>query len=159
VNVSSLAGDGMKPVEASRGTAFEDLDNDGDIDAVIMNWRSPPTILRNMLRESGNSNHWLQLRLVGTKTNRGGVGARVIVIAGDLRQTDEVHSGRGYQSHWGSRLHFGLGRRDRVDRVEVRWIGGGTDIFEDVPVDRLATLVEGAGTTAFPFHHPPRPQR
>ena len=62
------------------------------------------------------------------KTNRDGVGARVRVVAGDLVQIDEVHSGRGYQSHFGSRLHFGLGKRDRVDRIEVRWIGGGTDV-------------------------------
>jgi enediyne biosynthesis protein E4 len=124
---------------------FEDLDNDGDIDVVILNSRERPTILRNLLQESGAKSHWLQIRLQGTSTNRDGVGARVKVWAGDLVQVDEVHSGRGYQSHWGSRLHFGLGLHDRVERIEVQWIGGGTEVLEDVAVDRLVTIREGGG--------------
>ena len=66
-------------------------------------------------------------------------------LAGDLVQIDEVHSGQGYQSHFGMRLHFGLGKHDRIDRLEVRWIGGGTELFEGVPVDRIVTLTEGTG--------------
>jgi len=140
VNVSNLAGDGMNVKVVGRGVAFDDLDNDGRIDVVILTSRGPPVILRN---ESPAGNHWLQVELQGVKTNRGGVGARVKVVAGDLAQSDEVHSGRGYQSHFGSRLHFGLGEREKVDRIEVRWIGGGTDVFENVAVDQLVTLVEG----------------
>ena len=143
VNVSSAAGDGLSPVKASRGTAFDDLDNDGDVDMVVLNSRDLPTVADNLLQESGQANHWLQIRLRGTKANRDSVGARVTVAAGDLRQMDEVHSGRGYQSHWGSRLYFGLGERDHVDRIEVRWIGGGKDIMENVPVDRLLIITEG----------------
>ena len=86
----------------------------------------------------------MQIRLRGTKTNRDGVGARVKVVAGDLTQIDEVHSGRGYQSHYGTRLHFGLGKHRSVDRIEVRWIGGGVDVFENVAVDRLVTITEGS---------------
>ena len=142
VNVSAEAGDGLLPVEASRGTAFDDLDNDGDVDAVVLNSRTRPTILRNMLQESHCSHHWIQVRLVGTRTNRGGVGAHVAVMAGGAQYLDEVHSGRGYQSHWGSRLHFGLGVCDRVERVEVRWIGGAVQVIEQVPVDRVLTIVE-----------------
>jgi len=127
---------------SSRGAAFDDLDNDGDIDVVILNSRREPTILRN---DTTNDNRWIQVRLRGTKTNRDGVGARVKVVAGDLTQIDEVHSGRGYQSHYGVRLHFGLGKRHRVDRIEVRWIGGGVDIVENVAVDRLVTITEGTG--------------
>ena len=145
VNVSDTSGDGLAPVASSRGAAFDDLDNDGDIDVVILNARDKPTILRNMLVERGSPNHWLQVRLCGVKTNRDGVGARVRLLAGDLALIDEVHSGRGYQSHWGLRLHFGLGRRSRVDRLEVRWIGGGVDVLEDLAVDRLLTVVEGRG--------------
>jgi hypothetical protein len=78
------------------------------------------------------------------KTNRDGIGARVEIVAGDLTQIDEVHSGRSYQSHYGTRLHFGLGRRDRVDRVEVRWIGGGIDRLQDVDADQRITIVEGS---------------
>ena len=66
-------------------------------------------------------------------------------MAGDLVQCDEVHSGRGYQSHFGSRLHFGLGRHERIDRIEVHWIGGGTDIVEQVVTDRIVTIREGSG--------------
>jgi hypothetical protein len=144
-NVSALCGEGMQVRMVGRGVALDDLDNDGRVDAVILSSRRPAVILRN---ESPPTNHWLQLRLLGTKTNRDGVGARVRVVAGDLVQTDEVHSGRGYQSHFGSRLHFGLGNRPRVDRIEVRWIGGGVDILEDVAVDRLATIAEGASQAA-----------
>ena len=68
----------------------------------------------------------------------------MIVTAGDLMQIDEVHSGRGYQSHYGTRLHFGLGWRDSVDRLEVRWIGGHVDVLENVAVDRLVTVTEGS---------------
>ena len=142
VNVSDSSGDGMDVKLSSRGTGFDDLDNDGDIDVVVLNSRREPTILRN---DSVNENHWIQVRLRGTKTNRDGVGARVKVVAGDLTQIDEVHSGRGYQSHHGMRLHFGLGPRQRVDRIEVRWIGGGTELLEDVDVDRLFTLKQGTG--------------
>ena len=140
VNVSSLAGDGMKVKIVGRGVALEDLDNDGRVDVVIVSSRRPAVVLRN---ESLSGNHWLELQLRGVKTNRDGVGARVKVVAGDLLQVEEVHSGRGYQGHFGSRLHFGLGQRGRVDRIEVRWIGGGVDVVDNVAVDRIATLVEG----------------
>jgi hypothetical protein len=143
VNVSEQCGDGLEPERVGRGAAFDDLDNDGDVDVVILNLGAKPTVLRNMLHESGCPHHWLQVRLQGVKTNRDGVGARVAVVAGDLIQVDEVHSGRGYQSHWGSRLHFGLGERNRVDRIEVRWIGGGVDVLENVAVDKLLTITEG----------------
>ncbi len=125
---------------SSRGAAFDDLDNDGDIDVVILNSRRQPTILRN---DSANENHWIQILLRGVKTNRDGVGARVKVVAGDLTQIAEVHSGRGYQSHYGMRLHFGLEARREVDRIEVRWIGGGVDIIEDIAIDRILTVTEG----------------
>ncbi len=140
VNVSGSSGDVSRLKLVARGIAFDDLDNDGRVDVVILNLRRPPTILRN---ESATGNHWLEIRLRGVKTNRDGVGARVKVVAGDLAQTAEVHSGRGYQSHYGSRLHFGLGKRDHVDRIEVRWIGGGVDVLENLAVDRQVTITEG----------------
>ena len=142
VDVSDTSGDGMSVELSSRGTGFADLDNDGDVDAVILNSRREPTILMN---ESQGGNHWLQIRLQGENTNRDGVGARVKVVAADLVQVDEVHSGRGYQSHHGMRLHFGLGPRERVQRIEVRWIGGGWEVFENVEVDRIVLLKQGTG--------------
>lgn len=83
--------------------------------------------------------------LQGTRTNRDGVGARVQVTAGDLTLVDEVHSGRGYQSHHGTRLPFALGPRTRIDRIEVRWLGGGTDRWQDLPADQRMRLVEQQG--------------
>ncbi|MGQ9574587.1 MAG: CRTAC1 family protein [Thermoguttaceae bacterium] len=147
VDVSSSSGDGLRVKSVGRGAAFEDFDNDGRIDVAILNSRRPARILRN---ETQTANHWLQIRLMGVKTNRDGVGARVKVVAGQLIQIDEVHSGRGYQGHFGSRLHFGLGKRDRVDRIEVRWLGGGVEILHDLAVDRLLTIIEGAASPEKP---------
>lgn len=141
VNISDRCGNGLAVKLSSRGAGLDDLDNDGDVDVVILNSRRGPTILRN---DSVSNNNWIQIRLRGTKANRDGVGSHVRVIAGDLTQIDEVHSGRGYQSHHGMRLYFGLGGRDRVDRIEVRWLGGGADILENVKVNRLVTISEGA---------------
>ncbi len=138
-NVSDSAGDGLKVKLSSRGIGLDDLDNDGDVDIVVLNSRREPTLLRN---DSPKPGHWLQITLRGVKSNRDGVGARVTVVAGDLTLVDEVHSGRGYQSHYGTRLHFGLGNRTHIDRVEVRWIGGGVDVFRNVKIDRRITLVE-----------------
>lgn len=138
-NVSQQCGDGLQVALSSRGAAFDDLDNDGDIDVVILNSRREPTILRN---DSHSGNHWIQVKLRGVKSNRDGVGARVTVVAGDLKLVDEVHSGRSYQSHFGSRLHFGLGKRDRVDRIEVNWIGGNRQVVEQPPINRIITITE-----------------
>lgn len=142
INVSEESGDGMRIKLSSRGAGFDDLDNDGDVDVVVMNSRREPTILRN---DSPSQGHWLQVRLRGIKSNRDGVGAHVTVNAGNLKLIDEVHSGRGYQSHYGTRLHFGLGQREHIESIEVRWIGGGTDIFRNIAADQVVVLVEGKG--------------
>jgi len=145
-NVTAAAGLGSAAFPHVKwGTGLVDFDNDGDVDIVILNQNAPPTIIKNILNERGSKNHWLQIRLRGVKSNRDGVGARVRVAAGNRVLVDEVHGGRGYQSHYGSRLHFGLGRRDKVDRIEVRWIGGGTDVLENVAADRLLTITEASG--------------
>jgi hypothetical protein len=140
VDASATSGEGMRVKRSSRGTAFGDLDNDGDIDVVVLNSRQEPTVLCN---QTPGTNHWLQLRLCGTRTNRDGVGARVRVTAGQLNQVAEVHSGRSYQSHYGSRLHFGLGSQARVDRIEIRWLGGQTQILENIDADQIIVITEG----------------
>jgi hypothetical protein len=144
VNITDKCGDGMKVKLSSRGAGFDDLDNDGDIDVVILNSRREPTILRN---DTENNNHWIQIYLKGVKSNRDGIGAHVKVVTKDLTQIDEVHSGRGYQGHHGMRLHFGLGEHEKADRIEVHWIGGEVDVLKDVLVNRLITITEGVKVT------------
>ncbi|MFZ9012145.1 MAG: ASPIC/UnbV domain-containing protein, partial [Anaerohalosphaeraceae bacterium] len=85
----------------------------------------------------------VQIRLKGVKTNQDGVGARVKVVSGDRVQIDEVHSGRSYQGHHGTTLHFGLGKHKTIDRIEVKWSGGPTDVLNDAAADQLITLTEG----------------
>jgi hypothetical protein len=145
VDVTDHSGDGMKVELSSRGAGFDDLDNDGDLDVVILNSRGQPTLLRN---DSPNQHHWIDLELRGKNTNRDAVGVRVEVVAGDLTQVDEVRSGRGYQSHFGSRLHFGLGGRSRVDQIRVHWPAIGqrkayVAVLEEVQAGRVIRIVEG----------------
>lgn len=143
VNASDQSGDGLLPKFSSRGAAFDDLDNDGDIDVVIQNARSEPTVLRN---DSPKGNHWLQLDLKGTKSNRMAIGARVTVTTAGTTQIDEVHSGRSYQSDFGKRLHFGLRSHRKIDKVQVRWPQGSTEDFLNLEADRLITILEGSSS-------------
>ena len=141
INVTQQAGDGMQVKLSSRGAAFDDLDNDGDMDAVIINSRREPTLLRN---DTSNPHHWLGVRLQGRQSNRDGIGAHVKVQAGELRQLAEVHSGRGYQGHYGLQLHFGLALHPRIDKIEVQWPGGEIDVLQNVPVDQCLKIVQGS---------------
>ena len=141
IDVSHHSGDGMRVALSSRGLAVGDLDADGDDDVVVVNSRREPTVLRN---DSTLPQHWIQIRLCGVQSNRSGIGARVTVVAGDLVQVGEMHSGRGYQSHFGDPLPFGLGARERIDRVEVQWLGGGTDVIDSPAVDQVLRIVEGS---------------
>ncbi|MFO7903010.1 MAG: CRTAC1 family protein [Planctomycetota bacterium] len=146
-NVSDRCGNGLLPVEASKGAGFADLDNDGDVDVVILNANSTPTILRN---DSSGSSRWLQIRLQGTTSSRDAVGAHVRVVTSGRSQLAEVHSGRGYQGHFGTRLHFGLGGADQVERVEVSWIGGGSTCVTDLKANqRLFIRQNGRVVSSF----------
>ena len=138
-NISTTAGDGLRVKGTSRGAAFDDLDNDGDIDAVILNNRGRPTLLRN---DTSNKNNWLQIKLAGVDSNRDGVGARVTVTAGELKQVAEVHSGRGYQSHFGTRLHFGLGSNGHPVEIRVKWPSGQMTVARRVNVNQLVMIRE-----------------
>ena len=140
VDVSDRCGDGLRVVASSRGAAFDDLDNDGDIDVVVLNSGGPPTVLRN---DTLPARSWLELELRGVTSNRDGVGARVRVLAGGQAQIAEVHSGRAYQSHFGTRLHFGIGECRLVDSVEVKWPGGEMELFSEIPANSQVNLRQG----------------
>ena len=107
--------------KVSRGTAFGDIDSDGDVDIVISNLKDAPTVLRN---DGGNASQWLGVKLIGTHCNRDAIGARVTVVSGELTQMREVKSGSGYLSQNDLRLHFGLGDARSVDTLTVRWLCG-----------------------------------
>jgi enediyne biosynthesis protein E4 len=137
------AGPGVEAAHCSRGCAFGDFDNDGDMDVVIVNLNEPPSLLRNDV--TGN-NHWIKLKLIGVKSNRSAIGARVTVRYGDKRQAQEVLSQSSYLSVNDSRLHFGLGQVRQVD-VEIRWPLGQIERLTEVPADQLIYVTEGSGIT------------
>ncbi|MEW6755584.1 MAG: CRTAC1 family protein, partial [Candidatus Latescibacterota bacterium] len=141
-DVSAAAGAALQDRQPSRGAAWGDYDNDGDPDIAVQNSNLPAVLLRN---DGGNASHWLTVRLVGRRSNRDGVGARVRVSAGDLVQVAQCRAGSSYLSHCDTRLHFGLGARTRVDSLEVRWPAGTVDRLRDVPADRFLTVEEGVG--------------
>jgi hypothetical protein len=136
--------DGSQPAldqrHVSRGCAFGDFDNDGDLDVLIMNQNEPPTLLRN---DAPAGNHWIKIRLRGTKSNRSAIGARVVVRCGSRLQVQEAMSQSSYVSANDPRLHFGLGSFETVE-IEVRWPLGTTQAFNGVATNQLITLTEGS---------------
>jgi hypothetical protein len=138
--IGAEAGPVMNEPAVSRGAAFGDLDNDGDIDVVINNLDGAPTLLRN---DGGNRNNFLVVNLIGGKSNRSAFAAQVRVVAGDLVQIAERRSGGSYISQNDVRLHFGLEKRTKIDAVEVRWPSGVVEKFANIPINRLINVKEG----------------
>jgi hypothetical protein len=127
---------------ASRGAAIGDFDNDGDLDILVNNNGEAPQLLRN---DGGNANHWLEILLIGTKSNRDAVGARVKVVAGDLVQFDQRKGGMSYQSAQDPRLHFGLGAHAQIDSMEIKWPSGEKTEVKDLKADQIVAIQEGRG--------------
>jgi hypothetical protein len=142
VNVTESAGDGLRRRHSGRGAAFDDLDNDGDVDVVVLNSREGPTLLCNG-RPAGAT--WIDVDLRGIQANRSGIGATVRVTWSGRTATRQVHAGRGYQGHFGSRLHFGLGEASSLDTLEIDWPGGETEVYHEVIANRRLLVVQGRG--------------
>jgi hypothetical protein len=141
--VVPATGSGLADVIPARGAAFGDLFNDGRIDVVLNNIDSSPVLLRNVVK---NANHWITLKLVGgQKGPRDAIGAKVFVTAGGVRQRADLISGGSYGSSSDPRLHFGLGRSTKVDKIEIRWPSGREEDLVLPGIDRILTVVEGRG--------------
>ena len=154
-DISANAGPGITAVSSARGLAVGDLWNDGRMSAVISNMNAPPMLLVNDVR---NANHWIAFRTIGTsfsgsggsKSNRDGIGAKIMVKAGTRTLVDEVRSGSSYISSSDMRVHFGLGSATKIEWVQVRWPSGFVERFENLSVDAIHTLKEGAGAPLTP---------
>jgi len=135
------AGPGIAEAHSSRGCAFGDFDNDGDIDVLVVNLNEPPSLLRN---DVTGGNHWIKVKLIGVKSNRSAIGARVVARYGGKVQAQEVLAQSSFYAVDDRRLHFGLGQQRTVD-LEIRWPSGGKEVFSNVKADRIITVKEGIG--------------
>jgi hypothetical protein len=142
-DVSAQLGPGIAERFSSRGCAFGDFDNDGDVDVLVLNLNDLPSLLRN---DGGNKNNWIKIKLVGSKCNRTAIGARIRVVTGQHAQTNEVASGTSVMSQNDLRVHFGLGQRKMVDLIEVTWpTTQKVERFTNVKVNQTITVKEGSG--------------
>lgn len=139
-DVSDASGLNNGPLHSRRGTAFGDINNDGNVDAVVFNVNAPPSLFIN---ETRNKNHRVLFRLIGNKSNRAAIGARVTVRTSSLTQIDEVRGGGSYLSTNDTRLHFGLGAEAVIGRLEIAWPSGLKQEFRDVAADAIYEIEEG----------------
>ena len=146
---SQAAGLRQLPLHSARGAAYCDYDNDGDLDMAISNIDDRPQLFRN---DGGNRKHWLEMRLIGTRSNRDAIGALVKIRAGNLVQWDRVRTGGSYISGNDLRLHFGLADNDVADRIEILWPSGALEKFEKVGSNQILTIDEGKGITPSKTH-------
>jgi len=154
-DISKASGVFEMPAESRRGAAFGDVYNDGNMDILVLNIAQRPSLLINKNR---NSNHRAAFHLIGTKSNRAAIGARVTIRAAGTMQFNEVRGGGSYLSQNDLRLHFGLGTADKMESVEVSWPSGQTDVLRDISADFIYTIREGHGITArVPLPSPPKP--
>jgi hypothetical protein len=143
-DITSLAGLDKLPPLSRRGVAFGDVNNDGKVDILILNVAGPPTLLINRTQ---SSNHAALFKLIGSKSNKAAIGARVVVTAGGLKQINEVRSGGSYLSQNDLRLHFGLGKETSMTNVEISWPSGKKEGLPNLAADYIYTVVEGGGIT------------
>ncbi len=147
-DVTSASGPGANTPHSSRGAAFGDFDNDGDVDVLVFNMNEPPSLLRN---EYAGSNHWISVKLEGTKSNRAALGATVKVTAAGRQQVQVVLSQSSYYSHDDLRLHFGLGSASRADDDSDHLAEWRRRDRRDVEGDRVVRIKEGTVSGAASF--------
>lgn len=139
-DVTGTSGDGFATPHAGRGVAFADFDNDGFLDVVVANNGDPPLLLHN---SGDNKNHHVSIKLVGTKSNRDAMGARLKLTAGGMTQIREIAGGGSYLSQSELRAHFGLGSATKIDKLEITWPSGSQQTFRDFPADQFYSIQEG----------------
>ena len=142
----ALGPDFSRPI-AGRGIASADFDNDGHIDLAINNRGDYPMLLRN----DGNANHFLEVLLIGSKSNRDGLGAALKITAGDWTHVEQAKGGMSYMSASDPRILFGLGKHMKIDSLEITWPSGQVDKLKDLPLDKIIAIKEGTGIVPHPF--------
>jgi hypothetical protein len=150
----SLGPDFMRPI-AGRGLATADYDNDGDIDIVTNNRGDYPSLLRN---DGGNANHWLTVQLIGTKSNRDGIGASLKLTSEGFVHVEQAKGGMSYMSASDPRIHFGLGKRSKIESLEITWPSGQVDRLTNLSPDQIIAVKEGTGVVPRQFPKIPSPK-
>jgi enediyne biosynthesis protein E4 len=152
MDVTKTSGDGFSTPYVGRGVAFADFDNDGFLDVVVGNNGDPPLLLHN---NGGNGGHFVSFKLVGTKSNRDGMGARLKLTAGGMTQIREIAGGGSYLSQSDLRAHFGLGSAEKIEKLEIAWPSGAKQTFKDFRADQFYSIQEGKDVLGFqPFVKP-----
>jgi hypothetical protein len=141
-DASDLAGKALLERHVSRGLAVGDLFNDGNMDVVVGDIDGGPMILRN---RGIPGRHWVSFELTGTKSNRLALNARITIVAGGMTQTDEVHSGGSYLSQNDLRVHFGLANATKIDKVEIHWPSGHSEVLTNLAIDQHYSVIEASG--------------
>jgi hypothetical protein len=135
-----------------RGSAVADFDNDGDLDIAVLNRGDYPQLLRN---DGGNANHWLEVKLVGTKAARDGTGAVLKLVSEGFTQYQQAKGGMSYMSAHDLRIHFGLGQRQTIESLEIDWLSGTVDKLTNLPLNQIVTVKEGTGIVPGNFPRSP----
>jgi hypothetical protein len=146
--VSDLLGPDFNRPVVGRGLATADFLNDGNVGFVVNCRGDYPELMRN---QGGSGNHWLEVLLIGARSNRDGIGSTLKLTAGDLVRVDQAKGGSSYMSASDPRIHFGLGRHAKIDSLVIQWPSGQTDKITDVPVDTIIAVKEGTGIVPRPF--------
>jgi hypothetical protein len=153
-DVTNTQDGAFRAPRVGRGLAVGDYDNDGWLDLLVGNNGEDAQLFRNngSSQPGGQKNHWLGVHLIGTKSNRDGIGAALKIATGDFVSYDQAKGGMSYCSAQDPRIHFGLGLRAKVDTIEITWPSGAHEVIRDVSVDQIVTIQEGKGVT--PYQYP-----